>query len=453
MEQSSYTKMSGWGRYEWARCHAWRPERRRALAAILGVRNQGGYIARGLGRSYGDTAVNAEGGVVDMSRLNRMISFDAATGILECEAGVSLGEILKAFVPRGFLVPVMPGTKFVTLGGAVACDVHGKNHHVDKSFGNHVVSFDLLTAKGDIVTCSRESNPDLFRATIGGIGLTGIIVSVRLQMTRVESAYFNVDFKRTTGLEDTLAAFDESDDNSQYSVAWVDCISRGARLGRAILMRGRRALRSDLPATRDPFAIKSPIPKAVPFDLPGFTLNRLSIQAFNELYYRVHRDSRDTLVDYDAYFCPLDSIHSWNRMYGTRGFVQYQVTFPLGETGRRNLRELLERLQRFTCGSFLAVLKRLGEGNDSPVSYPSPGYLIALDIPARRDTATMLQQMDQFVLESGGRVYFAKDAVAKPETIAAMYPRLDEFKQVKAKVDPNNLFTSNMARRLGLLPE
>jgi FAD/FMN-containing dehydrogenase len=452
MEQSSYAKMTGWGRFEWARCHAWRPERRRAVNAILGAREYDGYIARGLGRSYGDTAVNAEGGVIDMSRLNRMISFDAATGILDCEAGVSLGEILQSFVPRGFLVPVMPGTKFVTLGGAIACDVHGKNHHVDKSFGNHVVSLDLLTARGEVLTCSAEKNPELFRATIGGIGLTGIILSARIQLARIESAYFKVDFKRTTSLEDTLAAFDESDDDYQYSVAWVDCISRGARLGRAVLMRGRKAMRSDIPATRDPFAIKSAFPKAVPFDLPGFALNRLSIRAFNEVYYRAHRDAPGTLVNYDAYFCPLDSIHSWNRMYGKRGFVQYQVTFPLGEAGRKNMREMLERLQRFTCGSFLAVLKRLGEGNDSPLSYPSPGYLIALDIPARRDTATMLQQMDLFVLERGGRIYFAKDAVAKAETIAAMYPRLDEFKQAKAKVDPNNLFTSNMARRLGLLP-
>lgn len=444
-------KISGWGRFPVEECRVYRPEKGCEINVALETEREASIIARGLGRSYGDAAVNGGAGVLDLSRLNRMLSFEPETGLLECEAGVSLKEILDTFVPRGYFLPVLPGTKFVTVGGAIANDIHGKNHHKNGTFGQSVENLRLLTASGEVLTCSPADNAEAFWATVGGIGLTGVILSAKLRLNKIETAHVLVDYVRTINIEDTLDTLTSSDEDYTYSVAWVDCLARGRTLGRSVLMRGNHATRLQMPNLAvDPLHVKPKANKAIPVDFPSFVLNPLSIKAFNAMYYGMHKTVRDKLVDYDSYFCPLDAIAHWNRMYGKRGFGQYQVTFPNDQ--RDGLIALLERLSQSSRASFLAVLKRLGPGSPGLFSYPSEGYTITFDLPMRGDLVAFLRGMDKIVLDHGGRLYCAKDCCALPETFAVMYPRLDEFKLIKAKLDPNNRFSSSMARRLGIVP-
>jgi FAD/FMN-containing dehydrogenase len=443
--------LAGWGRYEPAECHVYRPERREALATFFKGSADPHYIARGLGRSYGDPAVNSGGGVINMQRLNRMLAFDPATGVLECEAGVSLAEILEAFVGRGYFLPVTPGTKFVTVGGAIANDVHGKNHHGDGTFGRFVESLRLLTADGETLSCSPDQNPDVFWATVGGVGLTGIILTAKIRLQPIESAYIVVDYYKAANLDDCLGTMADSDTNYKYSVAWVDCLAKGKSLGRSVLMRGNHAVPGDLPAGQDPHVLKPRRGKAIPIDFPGFVLNPLSIRAFNTVFYAMHKSVSGQIVDYDSYFYPLDGIQHWNRMYGRRGFVQYQATLPPESV--RGLVQILERLSQSGRASFLAVLKGFGEANPGMLSHPFHGYTLTLDIPNHRGLVPFLHELDAILLDHGGRLYLAKDAAAKPETIAAMYPRLDEFKGVHRRLDPNRRISSNMARRLHLVED
>jgi len=450
MEPRVQKKVSGWGRFPVVEAVVYRPEKRREVPAIVGGQREGTYLARGCGRSYGDASVNDGGGLIDMSRLNRMTSFDEETGLLECEAGVTLAEILETFVPRGFFPPVLPGTKFVTVGGAIANDIHGKNHHKDGTFSMFVESFELLTAGGDVITCSKEDNSDIFWATAGGIGMTGIILSARLRLRRIETAYVEVDYVRARNLEAALAVIAESDENYTYSVGWVDCLAKGASLGRAILMRANHAPVEALGANRGhPLRVPAKRQKNVPIDFPAFVLNPLSINLFNHFYYAIHREAKGRLVDFDSYFCPLDAILNWNRMYGRRGFGQYQVTIPLERPD--GLVALLERISRSSCASFLAVLKKMGGSNPGILSYPSEGYTFTMDIPMRADLAPLLHALDEHVLGCGGRLYCAKDSTTRPETFAAMYPRLDELRAIKARLDPTNRFSSTMARRLRIV--
>ncbi|HUW61378.1 MAG TPA: FAD-binding oxidoreductase [Candidatus Bathyarchaeia archaeon] len=449
MEPFAVQKLSGWGRYPVEECRVYRPEKRRAACDILRT-CAGSLIARGLGRNYGDAAINGGGAVLDYTRLNRMLSFEADAGILECEAGVSLAEILDVFVPRGFFLPVLPGTKFVTVGGAIANDVHGKNHHVDGTFSRYVDQLTLLTPAGETMTCSPSENSEAFWATAGGIGLTGLILSARLRLRPVQTAYVKADYVRASNIEEALAAMNQSDERYTYSVAWVDCLSKGARLGRSVLMRGNPAAPGEVPRGSDPLRPRKKRAKTVPLDFPGFVLNPLSIKAFNSMFYAVHPSVEGRIVDFDTYFCPLDSIGHWNRMYGKNGFAQFQATFPYSDSG--GLVSLLELISQSSCASFLAVLKRMGAQGPGMLSYPSEGYTITLDIPMRRDLAALLRKMERLVLEHGGRMYTAKDATALPETFAAMYPRLHEFRDVKRRLDPQNHFSSTQSRRLGITP-
>lgn len=443
--------LSGWGRYTPQACHVYRPERTRLIESILRGGSQQHYIARGLGRSYGDTSLNEGGGVIDFTRLNRMMYFDPATSILECEAGVSLEEILDVFVPRGYFLPVTPGTKFVTVGGAIANDVHGKNHHRDGTFGRSVVDLGLYTPRGELYLCSPESHMDLFWATVGGIGLTGVILTARFRLQRIESAYILVDYYRARNLEDALATMEASDKDYQYSVAWVDCLARGAELGRSVLMRGNHATQRQLPPqlAAHPYAIRRGRQKNVPVDFPGFVLNPLNIRLFNNLFYGMHKTIDGQIVDYDRYFYPLDGILNWNRMYGRCGFVQYQATLPAESA--KGLVTLLERLSASRRASFLGVLKCFGDKNPGLLSHPMKGYTLTLDIPNRAGLGAFLNELDAILLDHGGRLYLAKDAAASPETVAAMYPELKRFCEIKGWVDPENKLSSSMARRLGIV--
>jgi len=443
--------LAGWGRYQPQSCAVYRTEQHASLERLLTSTAETSFIARGLGRSYGDTAVNSQGGVIDFSRLNCMIAFDEDTGVLECEGGVSLADILDYFVARGYFLPVTPGTKFVTVAGAIANDVHGKNHHCDGAFSNFVESITLWTPAQGRITCSPAENADIFWATVGGIGLTGIILSARLRLLPVESAYVRVDYQRCAHLDIALDAMAASDQNYRYSVAWVDCLASKGSLGRSVLMRGNHAPLSGLPSklTNTPYKLPARPTLSVPLDFPGFALNKWSIKAFNTAFYAVNRNRSGVLVDYDKYFYPLDSVLQWNRMYGKPGFIQYQATFPMDQ--KAGLVKMLEYLASVQRASFLVVLKCFGEAGAGLLSYPTPGYTLALDIPNRKGLREITQNLDKILLDHGGRLYLAKDAITDPETFAAMYhAALPQFLDIKEKVDPEGKLDSDMARRLKL---
>ncbi len=443
--------LTGWGGMNPETCDVFRPEKRRALSDLIQAKHSDTIIARGLGRSYGDTSVNGGKGVINMTRLNRMLAFDPEEGMLECEAGVSLAEIIETFLPRGFFVPVTPGTKFVTVGGAIANDVHGKNHHCDGTFCEFVDYFTLLIPNGDILTCSRDENEDVFWATAGGIGLTGIILTACIRLLPVESAYMVTDYTQCTHLDAALETMAASDQDYQYSVAWVDCLAKGKNLGRSVLMQGNHAGVEHLSGDRKeaPFTIKKGLPKMVPVQCPPFVLNSLSVQAFNTAFYALHPTAEGSITDYNSYFYPLDAIHHWNRLYGKSGFAQFQATLPF--ESKQGLVTMLERLAKSRRASFLAVLKTFGEQNPGLLSHPMKGYTLTLDLPNRSDLTPFLHELDRVLLDHGGRLYLAKDAVATAETIAAMYPRLDEFKAIQRRLDPKGVLSSTMARRLGLV--
>lgn len=455
--------LAGWGRYRPADCavasgHSVDAVRR----AVVNGRDDESQptapvplIARGLGRSYGDPAVIEGGAVLQMPPLDRLIRFDPSTGVLETEAGVSIETVLDVFLPRGWFPLVTPGTKFVTLGGAIAADVHGKNHHHDGAFSQCVDWFDLMLADGRIIRCSPTGDDferQLFDATVGGMGLTGVILRAALRLRPVESSYINVSYQRAANLDEALDLFARGDEQFTYSVAWIDCLARGGSLGRSVLIRGDHASVADLP----PRLAASPLPithgakASVPFDFPGFALNRWSVRAFNSLYYFKHAD-KTTLVDYDAFFYPLDSINHWNRIYGSRGFVQYQPVIP-PESARDALVKMLEKITQAGAASFLAVLKTMGPENDGLLSFPRTGATLALDMPNTGSSLLeLLSELDRIVLDHGGRVYLAKDAAMSAETFARMYPRLEAFRTVKQEVDPRMRFVSAQARRLGIV--
>jgi FAD/FMN-containing dehydrogenase len=443
--------LSGWGRYPVESCHVFRPEKRSEVAATLTSGLQPSYIPRGLGRSYGDAALNENAGVIWPILLNRFLSFECASGVLECESGVSLAEIIQYFLPRGWFLPVTPGTKFVTVGGAIAADIHGKNHHKDGSFSNFVLDFRLLAPTGEMLLCSPAAHPEAFWATVGGMGLTGVVLSARLQLRRVDSAYVFVDFHKAPNLEDALTTMEASDERYEYSVAWIDGIATGKSMGRSVLMRGNHAAAAELPArVRHALAAPTGHQWNLFLDFPSGALNRLTVKAFNTAYYAIHHTAPRQLVGLEKFFYPLDAINQWNRMYGKRGFVQYQIALPQA-SGRAGLRTILDRLARSGRASFLAVLKRFGDAGPGLLSFPMRGYTLALDIPVARGLVPFIHELDRMTLDYGGRIYLAKDALLQAGDFATMYPQLESFRAIQRKLDPKRLFSSSLARRLGIV--
>ena len=447
MKKAGGTRISGWGRYPQGLTNLRRPERLSDLRGETGEATS--YVPRGLGRSYGDASFNSSGRTILMERLNRFLDFDPASGIVECEAGVRLDELLRYFVPRGFFPPVVPGTKYVTLGGSLACDVHGKNHHRDGQLSRHVLDFKLLTPGGELIRCSRDENSDLFWATIGGMGLTGVITELRLKLVPIESAFLVVDYDRAADLDGALELMDETDQRYKYSVAWVDGLARGRNLGRSVLMSANPASSG----TGD-LSLRERGTLSIPSVWPGRLLNGPAMRAFNSLYYeRFRRGGREVLTHFEPFFFPLDRIGRWNRLYGRTGFVQYQCVIP-GEGGRSGLVEILERFARSGQDIFLAVLKRLGSvEREHLLAFPLSGYTLAVDLPCR-DPALfrLLDEVDRIVVRLGGRVYLAKDARMSGDVIRDMYPNLDRWAEVKARVDPDGRLSSDLARRLRLAP-
>lgn len=444
--------LSGWGNYPRHDCFVHDVSSPSEQCSFIVADDGQSLIARGLGRSYGDSAVNALNSVLLQTSRNRFLSL-SENGILQCEAGLSFAEIIEFLLPKGWALPTTPGTKFVTVGGAIASDVHGKNHHRDGSLGNFVQAFRLLTASGEVLDCSRQTHPDVFWATIGGMGLTGIILSAQIQLKRVETAWVKQETRRTRNLTDTLDLFVKTDQDYQYSVAWIDCLKRGNSMGRSVVMLANDASLSDLPSRRQkqPLQMKKRRRKKVPFNLPSLTLNRATVSAFNGVYYRAHRD-KESIVSYDEFFYPLDSIQAWNRIYGKRGFIQYQALLPK-QHSYDGMHELLDLISKSRQASFLAVLKSCGPADDGILSYLFPGHTLALDFPFKGSrTIELCKQLDEVLLKLGGRIYAAKDAVANASTFGAMYPRLEEFLDVKRRLDPKNVFSSSQGRRLGLIP-
>jgi decaprenylphospho-beta-D-ribofuranose 2-oxidase len=444
------TQVSSWGRYPRSTSFVYRPEKWADVERIL--QNCPTCLARGLGRSYGDAALNRQGGLLLMERLDRFLAFDSTTGRLRCESGVTISDILKVFVPRGWFLPVTPGTQYVTMGGALACDVHGKNHHKHGSLSAHVEEILLLRADGHRIRCSKRENSELFWATAGGLGLTGVIVELTLNLRPIASAFMKVDYDRTNDLDETMGWLEEQDDAYDYSVAWVDCLASGSKMGRGVLIRGNHAALEDLDEERKAAALAfQPARRwAVPFDLPGSLLNRHTVRAFNSIYYRrFPRRRSSVIVDLESFFYPLDSLLEWNRFYGKRGFVQFQCVLPF-ETSRSGLGLILQRLSQTGNVSFLAVLKRLGN-QEGLLSFPFPGYTLAMDIPlAGSHLFDFLKELDQIVFSHGGRIYLAKDSRMSPEMVETMYPGLKEWRNIRKELDPGGLFSSDLCRRLHL---
>ena len=444
--------LSGWGRYPVIECRLERLRRCEDLPGLL--RRSATLIARGDGRSYGDAALNPDL-TLSMLTMDRMQTFDPGTGRLSCEAGVRLAEVLETFVPRGWFPPVVPGTKFVTVGGMIAADVHGKNHHRDGTFGAHVESLTLATADGGIRECSRTENAGLFRATLGGMGLTGVILAARFRLRPIETAFVMEETLAARDLDETLALI-EASGGWPCSVAWIDCLAQGAKLGRAVVTRGAFMERGALPSRLaiDPLRPAPAGRLRVPVDAPPALLNRVSTGLFNELYHRRgrgHARAGARPVHFDRFFFPLDRIEAWNRLYGGRGFVQYQCVLPKGESAA-GLAALLERVAAAGRGSFLAVLKLFGPAGEGPMSFPMEGYTLALDFPMRPCPLALLGALDEITHRHGGRVYLAKDARCAPERIREGYPRLGAFEAVReetaAGAPPR--FVSELSRRLAL---
>lgn len=430
-------ELSGWGRYPRIQTQGISFEKAETLQAAL-ARSTKDSIPYGLGRSYGDSALNSR--VIFSRRFNKLLAFDEKTGCLRCESGVSLAEIIAVFLPRGWFLSVTPGTRFVTVGGAIASDVHGKNHHQAGCFGQWVKDFELMLPSGEIRFCSREQNSRLFHATCGGMGLTGVILRATLILQPVQSAYIRETVIPCPDLEAVFEAF-ERYQAMPYSVAWLDCLAKGRALGRSVLMLGEHA-------QSGPLDIPSPPRRQVPFELPGFCLNRYSVAGFNWLYYRKNGCFvQGRLTPLEQFFYPLDSISHWNRMYGAAGFTQYQFVLPK-ENSFAGLCEILDRIAQAGKGSFLAVLKLFGKQNQNPLSFPREGYTLALDFKMETGLFAFLDELDERVLAYGGRVYLTKDVRLSRAAFRAGYPRWREFTELRAEYGLNSRFNSLQSRRL-----
>jgi len=433
------TEIFGWGRHP-------RMEAREIRDEDLERASRGGALFRGLGRSYGDASLPARSGgeVVSTTRADRVLAFDPATGVLRAEAGLSLSEMIRVFLPRGYAVPVVPGTEFVTLGGMVAVDVHGKNHHGAGTFGRHVRQLRMRVADGRVLEVSETREPELFLATLGGMGLTGQILEVELQMRRIPSGWLRAESRAYPDIDGLVDALRESSTRSPYTMTWSDSTARGDALGRGVLITGDWVEAADAP--REPPRWRPPI--EMPLDLPSGLIGPWSIPTMNAAYFHVHRRSRVSIQGPRAFFHPLDVIGHWNRAYGRRGFVQYQCVVPI-DRDPGIVRRLFEILVRKGGGSFVSVVKDFGAEGRGLLSFPRPGITISLDLPMRgAKTQTLVDRMNDEVAAAGGRIYLAKDALTRPEHFRAMEPRLALFNEVRRKWDPEARLKSALSVRL-----
>ena len=438
--------LSGWGRYPRIDAKLNAPRSEEDLQALV---LQGNSIARGNGRAYGDSAVSAQN-TVHMRHFNRMLSFDAEQGQLVAEAGVLLADVIDAFLPRGWFSYVTPGTKFVTLGGMIAADVHGKNHHKDGSFGTYVDWIDVLISDGSVQRCSRSENTELFEWTVGGMGLTGIVLRAAIRLRHVSSAWIEQRTLVAENISHAIELFEQSHD-ATYSVAWIDCLQQGKSMGRSLVILGEHADAVVVPSQyrKTPLHISPKRKLSIPVEFPSWALNSLSVRAFNALYYWNGKRKRgQQLVDWDSYFYPLDAILGWNKIYGRHGFAQFQCVLPL-QTADAGLRALLSAIANAGAGSFLAVLKRFGTQN-SRFSFPMEGYTLALDFPVNKKTLALMERLDSITVEHGGRFYLAKDSRMSRDLFHQSEPRTKDFVSFRSDHAASGAFASAQSHRLGL---
>ncbi|MBX9639633.1 MAG: FAD-binding oxidoreductase [Mycobacteriaceae bacterium] len=454
------TRLTGWGRTAPSVAEVLRtPDVEVIVKAVVrasdaaGLQKGRGVIARGLGRSYGDNAQNGGGLVIDMAALNKIHSLNAETKLADVDGGVNLDQLMKAALPLGLWVPVLPGTRQVTIGGAIGCDIHGKNHHSAGSFGNHVRSMDLLLANGEIRRVTPDGDEaELFWATVGGNGLTGIILRATIEMTPTETAYFIADGDVTATLDETIALHsDGSEANYTYSSAWFDAISAPPKLGRAAVSRGSLATLDRLPEKlrRHPLKFDAPQLFTFPDIFPNGLANKYTFGPIGELWYRKSGTYRGKIQNLTQFYHPLDMFGEWNRGYGQAGFLQYQFVVPTEAVDE--FKRIIRDIQASGHYSFLNVFKLFGPGNQAPLSFPIPGWNICVDFPIKAGLNEFVTELDRRVLQFGGRLYTAKDSRVSAENFHAMYPRIDEWIAVRRKVDPSGVFVSDMARRLELL--
>jgi decaprenylphospho-beta-D-ribofuranose 2-oxidase len=444
----STVTLTGWGRIAPSVAELATPADDRTAASLL--RGTGQKIARGLGRSYNNAAQCGDGMVISTARLNRILALDEQTGLVTAEAGVSLEQLMLAGLPHGWFVPVSPGTRQVSIGGAIAADVHGKNHHVAGSFARHVLSLDIVLPDGVLRTLTPDQ--DLFWATAGGMGLTGFIVRATVQLKRVATSRLRVDTFRTADIEETMAVLTEHDHRFGYTVAWCDSLAQGGSTGRSAVTSGDFAAVEDLPeAERDrPYSFAPNARIGLPPGFPPGLINRHTVRLANHAWYlKAPRSRTGELQSIGQFFHPLDGIRDWNRVYGPGGFRQYQYVLPFGQ--EEAVRRSFEMVSALPAPSFVTVLKRFGSADPGFLSFPRPGWTLALDFPARTPALLpLLDRLDRLVMEHGGRVYLAKDGHVARRAFEAMYPRVDEFRKIRAEIDPDGILASDLSRRLGL---
>ncbi len=450
--QTRKVRLAGWGMTEPTVAEVAQPRSADEVAALMKGVSAAGVIARGLGRSYNNAAQNDGGLVLSMAEMTDVLSFDQASGVVTCEAGVSLEQLMVRLLPAGWFVPVSPGTRQVTVGGAIAADVHGKNHHSAGSFARHVLSFDLLTADGDVRTVTPESDADLFWGTAGGMGLTGIILRATIAMKPVETSRLIVDTVRMANIDDTMAYLASTDKDYDYTVAWTDCLAGRGSLGRSVITSGDFATIGEVRYRNRarPLEFKPSALVGAPPVVPAGLVNARTVALLNEAWFRkAPRRRTGEIQTIGRFFHPLDGIRNWNRVYGPAGFRQYQYVVPFG--AEDVVRRSLERISALRAPSFVTVLKRFGEGDQGMLSFPMPGWTLALDFPSRTPwLSQLLGELDELVLEAGGRLYLAKDSRIPAELMPRMYPRYEDFRRLRAEIDPAGVFCSDLSVRLGL---
>lgn len=430
------TELSGWGRFPTVQSKLFHLKDSSELSKRV---HHFRGVAFGMGRSYGDSALSEQ--VIFTPTYNHFLDFDAERGLLCVQAGTTLKEILEVIVPKGWFLPVTPGTQFVTFGGAIASDIHGKNHHKEGSFCDYVNWYRLMLPNGDIVTCSPTENIALFRATNGGMGLTGVILDGEFRLKRIQSAFIDMTTIKARNLDEILELFD-THVGFTYSVAWIDTLARGAHIGRSVLMLGEHSTDGGL-------SLPEPREKSLPIDFPDFALNSIGVSLFNTLYYNKNfKKQLQKRVPYRPYFYPLDAVLHWNKMYGRRGFTQYQFVIPKSE--RATLRNILDEIAKAKSASFLAVLKLFGKENENWLSFPKEGYTLALDFPIRSGIFDLLKRLDKLVLDAGGRLYLTKDATMSKAMFEAGYPNWRKFVELRRAIGADKVFSSLQSERLGL---
>ncbi len=449
--ERSLRPLSGWGRTAPTTALVCRPADATTVLASFGA-HSGGVIARGLGRSYGDAAQCTGGLTLDTAGLSHIGELDEAARTIEVGGGVSLHDLMRHLIPAGWFVTVTPGTRYVSVGGAIAADVHGKNHHRDGSFARHVVEMTLVTPSG-VITVSPDRDPELFWATAGGMGLTGVVVSAILRLIPIETSWMQVDSQRFTRLDDLMSTMHATDVRHRYSVAWLDCVGHRNGRYRSVLTRGDHAPSGTIPDRLRERSREVPSgPRfRVPGPPPGRLVNRLSVRALNEAWFRASLESQGSFRPLEAFFHPLDGVGRWNLLYGPQGFVQYQFAVP--PTRADVIEDAVKTIASSGIPSFLAVLKRFGPGTPGPLSFSQEGWTLALDFPlGPAGLSGLLDSLDVAVTHAGGRVYLAKDARMRPDLLSAMYPGLPDFKATCRRVDPEGLLASDLSRRLGISP-